>query len=129
MPGTLVAYPVDDDGAALCLDADLLEAQSLDITDDADRRNDAAELGARGLPLFVGNAGDDIETALLEARHFRARDDLDALLFKALARMGGDLGVLHRQDLRQQLDDRHLGAHRAIERGELDADGARADDE
>ncbi len=46
---------------------------------------------------------------------------------KALAREGRNLGILHRQDLRQHLDHRHLGAERAIERGELDADGAGAD--
>ena len=46
---------------------------------------------------------------------------------KRLAGEGGDLGVLDGQDLRQHLDHRHLGAERAVERGELDADGARAD--
>ncbi len=40
-----------------------------------------------------------------------------------------DLGVLDRQDLRQHLDHRHLGAHGAVERGELDADRARAHDD
>ena len=48
---------------------------------------------------------------------------------KLLAREGGDLGVLDGQDLRQHLDHRHLGAERAVERGELDADRAGADDQ
>ena len=47
----------------------------------------------------------------------------------ALRANAGDLGVLDRQDLRQHLDHRHLGAERAVERGELDADRARADDQ
>ena len=53
--------------------------------------------------------------------------NLDALLLERLAREAGDLGVLDRQDLRQHLDHRHLGAEGAVERGELDADGAGAD--
>src|SRR3546814_1493894 len=40
-----------------------------------------------------------------------------------------DLLVLHRQDLRQQLDHGHLGAEGAEEGSELDADGAGADDQ
>ena len=54
---------------------------------------------------------------------------LDARLLEALAGVGGDLLVLDGQDLRQDLDHRHLGAHRPVERGELDADRAGADDE
>ena len=46
---------------------------------------------------------------------------------KRLRAKAGDLGVLDRQDLRQHLDHGHLGAHRAVERGELDADRAGAD--
>ena len=48
---------------------------------------------------------------------------------KLLRAKRGDLGVLDRQDLRQHLDHGHLGAERAVERGELDADGAGADDQ
>jgi hypothetical protein len=44
-----------------------------------------------------------------------------------LAGEGGDLLVLHGQDLRQHLHHRDLGAQRAEERGELDADRPRAD--
>ena len=66
---------------------------------------------------------------LVELRHLGAGEDLDALPLEALAGEGGDLRVLHGQDLRQHLDHRDLGAQRAEERGELDADGARAHDE
>ena len=48
---------------------------------------------------------------------------------KALLGEGGDLRVLDRQDAVQHLDHRHLGAEVAVEAGELDADGAGADDQ
>ena len=78
------------------------------------------------LPSVVDGGGDAVGL-LVELRHLGAGHDLDALLLEALAREGRDLGVLDRQDLRQHLDHGHLGADRAIERGELDADGAGAD--
>ncbi len=53
----------------------------------------------------------------------------NAGLFKAFPGQCGDFVVLDGQDLRQHLDDRHLGAQRAVEGRELDADGARADDQ
>ncbi len=53
-----------------------------------------------------------------------AGENSNALLLERLARQRRDLRVLGGQDLRQQLDHRHLDAERAIERGELDADGA-----
>jgi hypothetical protein len=46
------------------------------------------------------------------------------LALKAFAREGRDFGILGRQDLRQHLDHRHLGAERAVERREFDADRA-----
>ena len=48
---------------------------------------------------------------------------------KLLRANGGDLRVLDRQDLRQHLDHRHVAAEVAVERGELDADRAGADDQ
>ena len=44
--------------------------------------------------------------------------------FESLGGKVGDLCVFDRQDLRHQFDDGYVGAHRAIERCELDADGA-----
>ena len=81
------------------------------------------------LPSAVSTVAVTRIVALLDLRHLGAGEDPDALLLEALAGERGDLLVLDGQDLRQHLDDRHLGAHRAVERGELDADGARADDE
>ena len=51
-----------------------------------------------------------LSALLVELRHLGAGHDLDALLLEALAGEGRDLGVLDRQDLRQHLDHRHLGA-------------------
>ena len=47
----------------------------------------------------------------------------------ALRGEGGDLLVLDRQDAVEHFDHRHLGAQGAVEAGELDADGAGADDQ
>ena len=80
-------------------------------------------------PLSSIDGRGDAVGALLDLRHLRAGQDLDALLLEALAGEARDLGVLDGQDLRQQLDDRHLGAHGAVERRELDADRARAHDD
>ena len=73
--------------------------------------------------------GRHVARALLQAFHRRAGDDLHALLLERLAREGRDLFVLDGQDAVEHLDHRHLGAERAIEAGELDADRAGADDQ
>ena len=53
----------------------------------------------------------------------------DTLAREGLAGELGDLCILGGKDARQHLDHRHVGAQAAIEARELDADGARADDE
>ena len=73
------------------------------------------------------DGGGDAVGFLVELGHFGVGQDLDALLLEALARKRLNLVILDRQDLRQHLDHGHLGAERAVERGELDADGAGAD--
>ena len=55
--------------------------------------------------------------------------DLHALLFELLFRVGGNFGVLDRQDAVHHLHHRRLGAERVVEAGEFDADGAGADDQ
>ena len=96
---------------------------------DADGRDQA--LGRE--PLALAAAEVDVRGhacwRLCRPCHLGAGQDLHALLLERLACQRGDLGVLDGQDLRQQLDDRHLGAERAVERCELDADRARAHDE
>ncbi len=124
-----LAGAVDDDRAALGLHAELFQAEILDIADDADRGDDAVDGERLRAALAVIDGRGDAVGLLVELGHFGAGEDFDALLLEAFAREGGDLGILDGQDLRQHLDHGHLGAERAIERGELDADGARADDQ
>ena len=114
---------------ALGLHAELFQAEIFDIADDADRGDDAID-GERLRAAFavVDGRGDAVRL-FVELGHLGAGENLDALLLEAFAREGGDLGILRRQDLRQHLDHGHLGAERAIERGEFDADGAGADDQ
>ncbi len=74
--------------------------------------------------LAVVDGRGDVVGFLVELRHLGTGEDLDALLLERLAGEDCNLGILDRQDLRQHLNHRHLGAERAIERGELDADRA-----
>ena len=84
--------------------------------------------GLRAALAVVDGRGDAIRL-LVELGHLGAGQDLDPLLFELLARKGRNLGILGGKNLRQHLDHRHLGAEGAVERGELDADRARADDQ
>ena len=112
---------------ALGLHAELFQAEIFDIADDADRGDDAVDGERLGAAFAVVDGRGDAVGFLVELGHLGAGENFDALLLETLARESGDLGVLDRQDLRQHLDHRHLGAERAVERGELDADGAGAD--
>ena len=62
------AEPVGDDAAALGLDAELLEAEALDVADHADRRDGAIEFGVRPLALAVLDGRDDAVGTLRRAR-------------------------------------------------------------
>ena len=62
-------------------------------------------------------------------RDLRAGQHLDALLLERLLELRGHGLVLDRHEPRQQLDDRHLAAEAAVDRRELDADGAAAHDD
>ena len=55
--------------------------------------------------------------------------DVDALLLERLLELRGHGLVLDRHETRQQLDDGHLAAEAAVDRRELDADGAAAHDD
>ena len=78
------------------------------------------------LAAFLDGRGDAV-ALLVELGHFRVGQDLDALLLEALARERLDFVIFDRKNLRQHLNHSHFGTERAVERGELDADGARAD--
>src|SRR6185437_10342515 len=123
-----LAVAVDDDAAALGLHAELLEAEILDVADDADGGDDALGRDLLGLAIRLDGGGDAVGL-LVEFADLGVREDFNALLLEALAREGLDLVVLDGQDLRQHFAHGHVGSKRAIERGELDADRAGADDE
>ena len=127
MPGTLVLLnAIDHDAAALGLHAEFFQPEVFDIAGDADGRDDALDGDGLRLAALLDGRRHAVGF-LVELHHLGVGVDLDALLLEALARKRLNLVVLDRQDLRQHFDHRHLGAERAEERGELDADGAGAD--
>src|SRR5712671_1207863 len=119
---------VDDDAAALGLYAELLQTDALDIADHTHGRDHAVDRDRFGLAARFDGCRDAVSLPV-ELRYFGAGYDLHAPLFERVAREGGNLGVLDRQDLRQHFDDGHFRAHGAVERRELDADRAGADDQ
>src|SRR6185312_11967216 len=117
---------VGDDVPALDPDLGAFEAELLDIPGDADRRDDLLDRDLDALPAKLDRGRDPV-LALLERFYGRTGMDLDTLLFEGLAGENGNFLVLDRQYPVKHLDDRHLGAHVAVEAGELDADRAGAD--
>jgi len=122
-----LAIAIDHDAAAIGFDAELFQSKIFDVADHADRRDHAVDFDALRLALAVIDGGDHAVALLLQFCHLGAAEDFDALLLEALARQGRDLGVLYGQDLRQHLDDGHLGAHGVEEGREFDTDRAGAD--
>ncbi len=123
-----LAVAVGLDMAAVQLDAQRLQADAVGVGGDADGRD--ADLGLERLGLAADldvhlHAG----AGLGDLGHLGPELELDAALLERLLGGLGDLLVLDRHDALDRLDDRHLGAQGAIEAGELDADGARADDD
>ena len=114
---------------AIDFDAGGFEAEIFDIADDADGEDHALGGNGFGLAVLGLERRGDAVFALLELLDGRADLQFHALLGESLGGEGGDLLVLHRQHAVQHFDHRHLGAQRAVEAGELDADGAGADDE
>src|ERR1700722_13310297 len=122
-----LAGAVDDNGAALGLHAEFLQTEIFDVADNADGGDDALD-GKRLYATFaIIDGGGDAVAGLVELGDLGAGIDLDALLLETFARECGDLGIFGRKYLRQHLDHRHLGSEGAVERSELNADGAGAD--
>ena len=115
-------HSIRNNNSPLDLHAERLKPKVFDIASNADRGNHA--LGFQG-PRRAGalfNGGHDAIRLFLDPCHFGGGQNLDALHFKALAGVRGDLRILGRKNLRQYLDDSHLRAHAAIERSEFDSD-------
>src|SRR5690606_19458087 len=95
------AITLDDTGAIPDLHAELLEAELLDIADHANRRDHAFRLDLLLLAVLGLDRGGDRVARLRDLRDLGLGENLDAVLLEALARQRGDLGILDRQDLRQ----------------------------
>ena len=68
-----LAVAVDHDAAALGLDAELFQAEALDVADDADRRDHPLDIRSSAACLAVVDGGDDAVGLLVELRHLGAR--------------------------------------------------------
>ena len=118
------AHPlIDNDMAALDADPRSLKAEILRVADDSDRKDDLFD---NRLPRRV-EPGGDAPVPLLERADGRSGPHGHALFPERLAREIGDFGVLRGQDAVEHFHDRRFRAHVAVETGEFDADGARAD--
>src|SRR5258705_5503551 len=121
------AISVDHDRAAVDLDAKPFETKTFHTSNEADRGNDAIDGERLRAAFAIVDGGGDAVRLSVEPRYLGAGENLDALFFERLAGKARYFGVLDGQDLRQHFDHRHLRPERAIERGELDADGAGTD--
>src|SRR5689334_7602448 len=105
----------------LYFDSLLLESDPLDISGDADGKNDAlngdlASLAVR-LLQYRGNAANAFDKALYGPTGV----DGDALLGEGFARERRDLGVLGGKDAVEDLDHGHVRAKCVVEARKLDA--------
>src|SRR5580704_13713601 len=117
---------VDHHVPAIDLHAGAFKAEIFHVANDTDGRDHAIHRDV--LALAAGLDGDgDVVLALLRAFYGGADQDADALLLERLVGEGRNFLVLDWKNPRQDFHNRHLGAHVAIEAGELDADGAGAD--
>ena len=119
---------IDDNMGFLDLHLGAVEAEILDIADNADGEDSAIGLDFARLAAGFDGGGDAVGI-LLQGLHRGAGHDRHALLLEALAREGGNLLVLDRQDAVEHLDHRHIGAKIAIEAGEFDAYCSRPNDQ
>src|SRR5690606_29361979 len=114
---------VDDHEAAVDRDTGLLETEA--------RRGRAASdgdeqvVGAEGLAVLEGHG--DLRVVLLGLLEAGAEVVGDALAAERAFEPLAERDVLVRYEVRQRLDDRHLGAERVPHAGELDADDATAE--
>ena len=105
------------------LDADLLEPEPFDERPAADR--DEHQVGLDG--LAVAEVHGQLRAVVLDLRALLAELERDAALAELLGELLRRVGVLLRDERVEHLDDRHLGAEAAEDRGELAADDAAAE--
>src|SRR5512132_431228 len=114
-----------DTGALVELDADLLEAEVLYQRTAAD--GDEHQVGLDR--LAVAEVDRERRARVLHFRALLLEVEGDAALLELLRQLGRGSVVLHRDQLREQLDDRHLGAEALEDRRELAADDPAAEDD
>ena len=106
-----LAIAIDDDGAAIGFHAELFEPEIFDIADHADGRDHAIDGDAICVPPLPSSIVAVTLSAFLSSFVTLAPVMILMPCFSnCLRAKRGDLRVLDRQDLRQHLDDRHLGA-------------------
>src|SRR5271166_432437 len=120
---------IDNNRATPCLYANLFEAEILDISGHPDGGDRSLEVERLHPALSVVDGCADSIGFLIELGHLGPGEYLDSLLLELLARECGNLDILNRQNLRQHLNHRYLCAECAIERCELNPDGAGPDDQ
>ncbi len=80
------------------------------------------------LLAFGGDGDGDSCLGLFDFVDFRAGVEVDAALAIDAREFLRDFFIFNRDEPRQHFDDRHFGVERAVDRSELDANGACADD-
>src|SRR5262249_21841603 len=102
-----LAELVNHDDAAIGFHAQFFETEILDITDNANCRDDP--LNSEGLRFAaLLNCRCNAVGFFVEFGHFRIRVDPDALLLKTLSRKALDLVIFNGQNLWQDLDYGHV---------------------
>jgi hypothetical protein len=119
-PVAALVVGVDLEPALLELDAVRLEPEVLGVRGDADGHEQ--DLGLEGPPHRRPwlRRHHDLVAGDLGRGQLVVDERLDAALVERAGQLLRDLGILVRHEPGQELDDRHLGAERSIERGELD---------
>ena len=102
------AIAVDDDAAAVGLDAERFEAEIFDIALHADGGDQPVGGDLSSLAVLGFDSRRDRVRALDHFGHFGVGDDFQAGFFQHLAGKGGNLRVLDRHDRRHQLNDCHI---------------------
>ena len=120
-------HRVDGDDPALDHDPGSFDADVLDVGCSADRDQEQLGLEPLLLAVLAGDGHRDAALVALDRPEVEAvpGEADDAAGLELPAELAAHRGVLERYEARQHLDDGHLGAATAVERGEFDAHSAR----
>ena len=127
-PDVGAAIAIASDAAFLHFHTQGFKAEVFNIGDNACCGDDTVHRDGFGFASSFQYGRHRVSLAF-ELRHFGSKPEFDAVFFELLLRHFTNLGIFHRHDLIHDFNHRHINAHGVIERGELYADGAGADDE